>query len=102
LATLEIMVHLQDYSILCNDYSFVPIEFPPDLVTLLDIKTFPDGWDSASPGAASQQLGDIWAAELRSPILAVPTVLVPEELNYILNPQHPDFVKIVLGKAQKL
>jgi RES domain-containing protein len=46
------------------------------------------------------RLGDRWAAELRSPVLEVPSVLIPEESNYILNPLHPDFSRIAIGEPQ--
>jgi RES domain-containing protein len=37
--------------------------------------------------------------EGRSAILAVPSVLIPDETNYVLNPAHRDFKKIRIGKA---
>jgi len=50
------------------------------------------------PPAATRTIGDTWAREKRSAILAVPSVIIPEELNYLLNPAHPDFRKIAIGK----
>ena len=102
LAILEIMVHLEDYAVLCSKYSFIPIEIPSDAISVVDPTTLPSGWDSAAPGSTSQQIGDSWASALRSPILSVPMVLVPDERNYLLNPIHPDFGRIIIGKAQKL
>lgn len=102
LAMLEIMVHLEDYSVLCKDYSYIAIEIPMGLISAVDPKDLPARWDSAPPGMASQNVGDAWVLEQRSAVLSVPTVLVPEERNYLLNPQHPDFSKIVIGKPQRL
>lgn len=102
LAVLEIMVHLDDYSLLCKNYRFIPIEIPPELISATDPKGLPVGWNSESPGVASQQIGDLWVAKMTSAVLSVPTMLLPDELNYLLNPLHPDFSKIVIGKDQKL
>jgi RES domain-containing protein len=38
--------------------------------------------------------------ENRSAVLAVPSVIIPEEFNYLLNPAHPDFKKISIGKPE--
>jgi RES domain-containing protein len=37
--------------------------------------------------------------EARSAVLAVPSIIIPDETNYVLNPAHPDFRKIRIGKA---
>jgi RES domain-containing protein len=42
--------------------------------------------------ATSQKFGDLWTASLRSPILVVPSVVVPHQVNVLLNPLHPNLV----------
>ena len=49
----------------------------------------PPGWDAIPEGRASISAGDAWAASLRSLILLVPSVIVPEERNILINPVHP-------------
>lgn len=97
LATLEIMVHLEDYALLMNSYSILPVSFPAKLVEKL--KTLPPGWDRPTAGPASRKVGDTWALEGRSAVLAVPSVVIPGETNYILNPAHADFPQIQAGEA---
>ena len=46
--------------------------------------------DLASSHAACRTIGDRWLAELRTPLLRVPSVVVEESANYLLNPLHPD------------
>jgi len=41
-----------------------------------------------------QQLGDKWVRSNSSLVLQVPSVALPGENNYLLNPTHPDLVKI--------
>ena len=43
----------------------------------------------------------IWARKRHAPVLAVPSVVVPAELDYLINPLHPDFRRIKLGKPQE-
>ena len=47
-------------------------------------------------------IGTEWATQLSSSILAVPSAVVTVETNYLLNPKHPDFVKISIGEPQEL
>jgi RES domain-containing protein len=57
----------------------------------------PSGWRMEPPPLSTRRLGDDWARSLRSAILAVPNIIIPDETNYLLNPAHPDFRKITLG-----
>jgi RES domain-containing protein len=56
---------------------------------------------SADPLAACQAIGEAWISRGRDLVLQVPSVLVPEETNLILNPAHPRMreVKIVSARA---
>ena len=60
----------------------------------------PKNWREEPPPPTTQQIGDTWARESRSVMLAVPSIIIPEELNYLLNPAHPDFKKITIGKPE--
>lgn len=44
--------------------------------------------------ATSQRIGDAWAADGRTLALAVPSVIVPQELNYVLNAAHTEFARV--------
>lgn len=39
----------------------------------------------------SSAFGDVWLNEKRTPVLAVPSVIMPESTNYLINPSHPAF-----------
>ena len=49
---------------------------------------------------STQRIGDAWIAAAKTAILAVPSALYPEETNYVLNPSHPDFIKIEITSAE--
>lgn len=74
LAVLEVLVHLD------------VTEFPDDYVLLR--VTLPDAMD-APAGADSKAVGDAWLKQAQAPVLRVPSVLVPQSCNLLLNPRHP-------------
>lgn len=97
LAALEMLVHLQDEEMLF-EYSFVTAQFDDELVlSVNEFRPLPPDWSATPAPLKVLQIGDEWAQELASPILEVPTSVIPLENNYLLNPAHPDFQKIVLG-----
>nr|MBA3272384.1 RES family NAD+ phosphorylase [Chthoniobacterales bacterium] len=65
------------------------IEIPDGFVE--ELNQLPRGWDAEPASAASQTLGDHWIAEQRSVALLVPSVIVPIEINALINPRHPKF-----------
>jgi RES domain-containing protein len=44
------------------------------------------------------QIGDQWVREMRSPVLALPSAIVPAERNFLLNPAHPKFRQVRVHK----
>lgn len=48
-----------------------------------------------------QEAGRKWLMEEKSLAFAVPSVVVPPELNYVLNVRHPNFVRIHVSKPEK-
>jgi RES domain-containing protein len=59
------------------------------------------GWDAEPPGRVSIDWGTRWARDKRSLVAEVPSVIVPEEVNVLLNPLHPDVAKIKAHKRRK-
>jgi RES domain-containing protein len=96
LAALEMLVHLNPPSVF--KYKAFRIEFDESLVST--ITQVPAGWDSEPPSVSTMKMGDRWAEELRSAVLAVPSAIIQEEWNYLVNPLHPDFSRIVIGAAR--
>lgn len=87
LAMLEILVHLRKP----KDYELYSVKFDESLVQELGAQNLPRNWDVEPPTSDTQDLGDNWVMSASSAVLSVPSAVVPEERNYILNPRHPDF-----------
>lgn len=96
LAVLEMLVHLDPWDPV--RYLTFQLEFAETLVERWPADRLPSGWREEMPARATRLLGDAWARSSRTAILAVPSVIIPEETNYVLNPAHPDFKKITIGK----
>jgi len=64
-----------------------------------DQNSLPDGWDQSDLRVA-RAFGDAWVRQRRTAVLVVPSVVARREGNVLLNPQHPDFGKIVAGSPE--
>jgi RES domain-containing protein len=96
LAALETLVHLNPPVMFpCR---IIRVEFDERWVERLPWATLPSNWKMEPPPFSTRQLGDDWSRSSRSAILALPSAIIPDETNYVLNPAHPDFKKITIGK----
>jgi RES domain-containing protein len=100
LATLEVMVPTHFYSAL-KYYVCFPIDFDPGLSQSITIKDLPDNWKADPIPQSVKKVGDQWIQNQKSVILKVPSTIIPVEYNYLINPSHPDFEKVVIHSPQK-
>ena len=93
LAALEVLVHV-DRRLAPADLVHLEIDIPDDLdVSTIKMKSLPRDWQSYPAPSALQQLGDNWLSSALTPVLKVPSSVIPEESNVLLNPQHRDASK---------
>ncbi|MGE3312118.1 MAG: RES family NAD+ phosphorylase [Limisphaerales bacterium] len=95
LAALELLVHLNPP--LPFRWVVFPVTCESALIEVYPAARLPAAWRSQPPPRVTQQIGTEWVRHSRSAVLAVPSVLVPDEHNYLLNPAHPDFGRIRVG-----
>jgi RES domain-containing protein len=95
LALVEVLVHLP--SGILPAYSAVRVDFDGSLVSAVGPEALPANWRDYPPPPETKAIGDLWVAEGRSLVLRVPSVIVPSEFNYILNPSHPAFADVSIG-----
>jgi RES domain-containing protein len=100
LAVLEMLVHVGAASLL-PAYSLATAEVADELIDRLGEDELPPAWRCSPPPSELQLLGDEWVASGRSAALAVPSVVVPWETNYLLNPAHPQFDAIRLETPRR-
>lgn len=101
LAALEILAGIQDDELL-YDYLYQWAEFDERFTTdILDFFELPETWNSSPPSYETMRMGDRWIDEMHSAVLRVPSVTIPSEANYLINPEHPDFKKVSIGQPHK-
>ena len=90
LATLECLVHLE-LSDVPKDYQVIGIEIPEEVQTkTLLPANLPMDWQ-AIPGPESlKRIGSDWIREGKEAVLIVPSAIIANEWNILLNPNHPD------------
>lgn len=98
LAALETLVHLNP--LMRFKYVVFGIEFDEVLVEKIPPTALPPDWREQPPPPSTQQIGDLWFRQSRSAVLELPSVIVPGESNFLLNPFHPDFKRISIAKPE--
>ncbi len=100
LAMLELLV--QDEPLRAH-YVLIPAHLPENIsLETLAKDDLPGDWRTHAGREALQSLGGDWLRQLRSCVLAVPSAVIPAELNFLINPAHPDFKRITLGEPETL
>lgn len=93
IAALEKFVHLA--GIAPPDLVLVRVELPDDdSAEQPERADLPADWDLVPAAPGSTEFGTTWVRENRSLVLYAPSVLVPEERNAVLNPDHPEFAAV--------
>lgn len=101
LATLETLSYIRAGSLPFNRF-LVRIDVPDEVWGQREeLNPLPGGWDAIPSGLTSRKAGDDWIASNRSPLLAVPSVIVPDEYNILVNPAHPEASKITATTVRR-
>jgi RES domain-containing protein len=99
LACLENVVHRHQTG-LSHLFSIMIIECPDILrIETIDISKLPTYWKNFGQMKFTQNIGEHWIRNNRSALLRVPSSIIAEEVNYLINPNHPDFKLIKLLKT---
>ena len=98
LAVLEILVHT-DASVMPT-HRVIRVTVPDTVnTTVIDPAELPDDWRQTPAPPALRTIGKTWLDAGETAILEVPSAIVPQESNYVLNPLHADFKRLSIGKA---
>ena len=96
IAALEKFVHLA--GVLPSDLVLVRIELPENCsAEEPKVADLPPDWSAVPCRPGSMDFGTTWIQEARSLVLYVPSALVPEERNAVLNPHHPEFRGVAMS-----
>ena len=102
LALLEYFVHL-DRDDPPADLVLAVAEVPDDLPReKIEVTQLPENWRDPVAPSELTQIGDEFAQKRERCILLVPSGLAPSEYNWLINPNHPDFNKIIVEQLEPL
>jgi RES domain-containing protein len=95
LAVLEVLVHLENTAPLPS-YSMVAARLPDELIEDYDTSVLPANWSASPIPPEAQAIGDEWVRSGRSLALRVPSAVVTEATNLLINPKHADFKQFTI------
>jgi RES domain-containing protein len=92
LSTLELIVHRNSIAPL-DHYKVMVISIPDSdyLIKQIPTKVLPANWRTLSAYPELQQIGTDWYKSKETLVLKVPSAVIPNEFNFIINFEHPDF-----------
>jgi RES domain-containing protein len=102
LAVLELFIHFTRQDITISKSLIVTPVLIPDSVKAMEVsvESLVPGWNSSPPPDFTRDIGTEWARSDGSAALRVPSAIIPEEHNFILNVKHPDFSKVTVGNPR--
>lgn len=102
LAVLESLTNTPP-AILQNDFSILILEITGKVLPdEFHEKDLPKNWKTYPAPVNLAKLGDKWLLARKRLLLKVPSVVIPSEFNFIINPLHSDMKKIKITAAEKL
>jgi RES domain-containing protein len=81
----------------------VRIDVPDDIWAAREVlgRPLPVGWDAIPEGPVSRNIGSAWLKSSRTSLLTMPSVIIDEEDNVMVNPAHPDCARINAMKVRR-
>jgi|ERR1700694_5750419 len=99
LACLENVVHRSSIG-LQDQFRIMVLDIPADVaITVLNREKLPAHWHLFEHYPDTRALGDAWISKGETAVCQVPSAIIAEEFNYLLNPAHAEFSKIKLVRT---
>ncbi|HXR82930.1 MAG TPA: RES family NAD+ phosphorylase [Hanamia sp.] len=103
LALLETLAHTPAKMLSVRVYHLITLSVPDNLQTQkISVKNLQLDWDAADTRPFTQKLGDSFLAEKKYLVMEVPSVMMPEEINYVINPLHQDMKQVKLVSKRRI
>ena len=103
LAAWETRAHFGRGTTLPWNRFLVRIDVPDEIWAAREVlgRPLPVGWDAISEGLVSRNLGSSWLKSGRTALLTMPSVIIDEEDNVMVNPAHADGARIRAAKVRR-
>ena len=95
LAVLQTLAHV-DPSVM-PAHRVIPVDVPEAIpVTTIAVADLPNDWRRTPPSSNLRKIGKDWLDAGETALMQVPSVIVPEESSYLVNPLHADFTRLAI------
>ena len=105
LSCLEVAVHKSGASLLSGNFSMTTFKIPQSMlieeIRMADLTPKADDWFTVGNYHLTQGIGDKWLQSQTSAVLKVPSAIIQNEFNYLLNVNHSDFGRIKIVTISK-
>lgn len=95
MAIMELLVHLMPED-LYKDYAIAEFKVPDDKILKISLTELPDNWKDEEREVYLKKIGKKFIDDGRYLLMQIPSILVEEENNFIMNPSHTDAQKVKL------
>lgn len=100
LAAVEFLVHVP-LSLIPNNLSITCLKIPEDIVPeQISMSRLPSNWRDYPAPPELAEFGSEWALSMRSLLLRVPSVVVVNEFNILINPKHSDIIRVTISHVE--
>lgn len=103
LSLLETLAHTPAKMLDIRNYQLITLSVPDNVgIDRILLSSLPKFWDAADTRSFTKKIGNKFLNENSKLLLEVPCVLMPEEVNYILNPLHKDMKKVKIVYSRRI
>lgn len=99
LCALETLTHMVKMHMM-QGYKCVWVDIPDDLISMVKPEALPADWRAIPAPKSTKGVGDKWFSSQETPVLRVPSTVIPVESNFVLNPSHQEFGELIIGEVQ--
>lgn len=92
LALLETVVHISNIPL--EEYCMITLSMPEKQIVEITSKELPGNWFVNPPPDRLKTIGDEFVKANRFLVLKLPSAIMMEDFNFLINPNHPDFSKV--------
>lgn len=95
MAVMEVLVHLRP-AVIDQDFALAVFEIPDEEVLTIEVKDLPSNWKEETALERLKEIGNQFIKENRYLLAKIPSIILEEEYNMVLNPNHPNAAKVKL------
>ena len=100
LALLEHMTNISRESYLHSSFTMRIFSMPDDCILRISLSDLPSNWRERPPPVSTREFGTKLIESKKSLAYLLPSVVIPQEFNILIDPLHPDMKKLRIGNDQ--